>query len=119
MPSEQAQGEPKLSSDIYAVGIICIYALTGRNPDPRLGRGLPTHPDTGEIIWRNQAQISPKLANFLDKMVRYDYRQRYQSADEALQALKTLLPNTSTRKQILPTKIHWRCTHMKCIRNSL
>lgn len=32
MPSEQASGKPKLSSDIYAVGMIGIQALTGIMP---------------------------------------------------------------------------------------
>ncbi|NMF66566.1 serine/threonine-protein kinase, partial [Brasilonema octagenarum] len=98
VPSEQANGQPTLSSDIYAVGVICIQALTGMNPDPRR-RGFPTDSKTGEIIWQNQAQVSPKLANIIDKMIRYDYRQRYQSADEVLQALKTLLPDTSVSNQ--------------------
>ncbi len=98
MPSEQEKGDPKLSSDIYAVGIIAIQALTGINPDPRFGGGLPTDSKTGEIVWRDayggklRTHVSPKLANIIDKMVRYDYRQRYQSADEVLQALKTLSP---------------------------
>ncbi|MDF5706831.1 MAG: protein kinase [Nostoc sp. S4] len=100
MPSEQERGDPKLSSDIYAVGIIAIQALTGINPDPRLSGGLPTHPQTGEIVWRDaygdklRTHVSPKLANIIDKMVRYDYRQRYQSVNEVLQALKRL-----TKKQ--------------------
>ncbi len=34
MPSEQAKGDPRLSSDIYAVGIVYIQALTGINPIP-------------------------------------------------------------------------------------
>jgi tetratricopeptide (TPR) repeat protein len=89
-PSEQANGNPRLSSDIYAVGILGIQALTGCLPTQ-----LPTDPDTGEISWRNQASISPELANVLDKMVRYDFRQRYQSATEALQALKDLSTTTS------------------------
>ncbi|KAB8332756.1 serine/threonine protein kinase [Scytonema tolypothrichoides VB-61278] len=98
VPSEQANGQPKLSSDIYAVGVICIQALTGINPNRERG-GLPKDSQTGEIIWRNQAQVSPKLANIIDKMICYDYRQRYQSADEVLQALKTLLPDTSVNNQ--------------------
>ena len=90
MPSEQANQVPKLSSDIYAVGIIGIQSLTGINL-PSLGtQGLPKHPETGEIDWRKQVKVSPKLANILDKMVRYDFRQRYQSADEALQAIQKL-----------------------------
>jgi serine/threonine-protein kinase len=79
MPTEQAMGQPTLRSDIYAVGVIAIQALTGINPDPRRG-GLPTHPQTKEIIWRDRVSVSPKLANIIDKMVRYDHNQRYQSA---------------------------------------
>ncbi|MBW4497113.1 MAG: SUMF1/EgtB/PvdO family nonheme iron enzyme [Oscillatoria princeps RMCB-10] len=97
MPSEQAQGKPQLSSDVYALGITAIQALTGIPP-----RQLPEDPQTGEILWRNRAQVSPKLANILDKMVRYDYRQRYSSASEALQAVSSLTkPNSPlTRRQV-------------------
>ena len=98
MPSEQAKGHPKLSSDVYAVGILCIQALTGIDPDPRYGGGLPMHPHTGEIIWRDRTQISPKLANILDKMVLYDYRQRYQSAVEALEAVRERSPKSPPGK---------------------
>lgn len=85
VPCEQAHGNPKLSSDIYAVGIIGIQALTGLEPDQ-----LPKDADTDEIIWHNQAQVNPELAEVIDKMVRYDFRQRYPSAKLALQALKQL-----------------------------
>ncbi|MDZ8052831.1 MAG: protein kinase domain-containing protein [Aulosira sp. ZfuVER01] len=82
MPSEQAKGKPKLSSDIYAVGMIGIQALTGLMPEQ-----LQEDPDTGEVIWRDKAQVSDRLADILDKMVRERHSQRYQSAAEALQAL--------------------------------
>lgn len=84
-PSEQANGNPRLSSDIYAVGMLGIQALTGIPPDQ-----LPTNPDTGEISWQDQSSVSPELAKVLDTMVRYDFRERYQSATSALQALKEL-----------------------------
>lgn len=83
MPSEQAHGNPKLSSDIYATGTIAIQCLTGITPHQ-----LPKDPDTEEIIWQNKASVSPEFAKVLDKMVRYDFRQRYSSAAEALQAIK-------------------------------
>ena len=85
MPSEQAKGKPKLCSDIYAVGMIGIQALTGQPPDT-----LPEDPQTGEVIWQNQAQVSNNLANILDKMVRDNFSQRYQDAGEALQAILSL-----------------------------
>ena len=85
MPSEQANGKPKLCSDIYAVGMIGIQALTGQPPHT-----LPEDPQTGEVIWQNQAQVSNNLANILDKMVRDNFSQRYQDAGEALQAILSL-----------------------------
>ncbi len=87
LPNEQANGKPKLASDIYAVGMVGIEALTGRMP-----RTLFHDPNTGEIIWRDQAEVSNKLGNFLDKMVRDHFFERYQDAQEALQALLTLFP---------------------------
>lgn len=82
MPSEQAQGKPRLSSDVYAVGTIAIGALTGI-----AAHQLPDDPITGEISWRDRARVSPELADILDKMVRYDFRDRYPSAMDALQAI--------------------------------
>ncbi|MEH2334139.1 serine/threonine-protein kinase [Nostoc sp.] len=84
MPSEQAKGKPKLCSDIYAVGMIGIQALTGSIPEQ-----LQDDPNTGEVIWRDKAQVSDGLANILDTMVRDRYNQRYQTATEALQALNS------------------------------
>ncbi len=84
MPSEQAKGKPKLCSDIYAVGMIAIQALTGLIPEQ-----LPEDPSTGEVIWRDQAQVSDALANILDRMVCDRYNQRYQSAAEVLEALNS------------------------------
>lgn len=92
MPSEQGQGRPRPSSDIYALGMIGIQALTGLNP-----MHLAEDIETGEIIWRHQAQVSDNLAFILDKMVRHYFKHRYQSATEALQALDSLT-NPSTPK---------------------
>ncbi|PSB01469.1 serine/threonine-protein kinase [Merismopedia glauca] len=85
-PSEQAHGNPKFSSDIYAVGIIAIQALTGLSPQE-----IPTDPDSEELMWRNYCtDINSRLADVLDRMVRYDFRQRFASATEVLQALESL-----------------------------
>ncbi|AFY81746.1 serine/threonine-protein kinase [Oscillatoria acuminata] len=89
MPNEQAAGRPQFNSDIYALGIIAIQALTGLNPDPKTG-GLPQDSTTGEISWRQLAKVSDNLANIIDKMVLQDYRQRYQNGTEALQAILSL-----------------------------
>ncbi|WP_414573086.1 protein kinase domain-containing protein [Nostoc sp. CCY 9925] len=84
MPSEQAKGKPKLSSDIYAVGMIGIQALTGLIPDQ-----LQEDPNTGEVIWRHHTQVSDGFADILDRMVCDRHSQRYQCAAEALEALNS------------------------------
>lgn len=82
MPSEQAQGEPKLASDIYAVGMIGIQALTGIPPYQLLKDA------NLEIIWQEYASDAPpQLITVINQMVRYDFRQRHGSADEALRAV--------------------------------
>lgn len=98
-PSEQANGKPKLCSDIYAVGTVGIQALTGCLPEQ-----LPTDPQTSEISWHEQVTVSPELAKVMDKMVCYDFRQRYSSATEALQALKDLKRTTVATLALLPAR---------------
>ncbi len=88
MPSEQSRGVPRLSSDIYAVGMTAIQSLTGISPDE-----LPEDLQTAEIRWRDRIQISQGLAEILEKMVSYDFRQRYSSATEAMQAIQQLQSN--------------------------
>jgi len=83
MPSEQAHGEPKFASDIYAIGMIGIQALTGI---------LPSHlakDENLEILWRESApKVYPEFADILSRMVRFDFRQRYSSADAAYEEIR-------------------------------
>jgi serine/threonine protein kinase len=99
-PSEQANGSPKFSSDIYAVGIVAIQALTGLSPQQ-----IPIDPDTEELIWRDRADVSSRLADFLDRMVRYDFRQRFYSATEALKALAEIDNSELGTVVISPQKV--------------
>ncbi|MEG3939219.1 MULTISPECIES: protein kinase domain-containing protein [unclassified Microcoleus] len=90
MPIEQFQYNPQLNSDIYALGMIGIQAMTGLPAYdlPKL-RDLKNS-NKGEIVWRHLAVCSQALADVLDNMVRYDYRERYQSAAEALADLRKI-----------------------------
>lgn len=97
MPSEQSRGSPRLSSDVYAVGMIGIQALTGLMPHQ-----LQEDVQTAEIIWRNSVEVSHTLADILDWMIRYDFRQRYQSATEALAGLQQLGAYISTQISTSP-----------------
>ncbi len=87
MPIEQLNGKPRFSSDIYAVGMMAIQAITGAEP-----RLFDEHPDTAELVWRDRIQgaYSSQFLDILDKMVRYDFRQRYQTASEVLEAIASL-----------------------------
>ncbi|HIK05895.1 MAG TPA: tetratricopeptide repeat protein [Trichormus sp. M33_DOE_039] len=98
IPGEQAQGNPKFSSDIYAVGIVAIQALTGVSP-----LHIEHDSETNEIIWRNQANVSAEFADFIDKMVCYDFRQRYSTATVALTALSELQKPSSHTVPVTPT----------------
>ncbi|NJO95985.1 MAG: protein kinase [Pleurocapsa sp. CRU_1_2] len=84
MPTEQARGKPRTTSDIYALGIIAIQALTGVHPVELI------EDEDGEIIWREQAQCTPQLADIIAKMTRYHFKERYQSAQEIITALASL-----------------------------
>ena len=99
MPSEQSNGRPKLSSDIYAVGMVGIKALTGKEP-----KDLPTDQDTDNIIWRHEARVSNYLADILDKMVQEYFRERYKNAMEVLEALNILVaPQPTSVPTPVPT----------------
>ena len=87
MPTEQVGGRPRFNSDIYALGMIGIQALTGVHPV------YLEEDNDGEIIWQQQARVSAQLATILNNMVRYHFKDRYQSATEVLQELKLLSSN--------------------------
>ncbi|NJN87211.1 MAG: serine/threonine protein kinase, partial [Leptolyngbyaceae cyanobacterium SL_7_1] len=70
------------SSDIYAIGVTCLYLLTGKPP-----MEFDVDPRTGEICWQPYAQVSPHFTKVLNKMLKMAPIDRYQSADQVLRAL--------------------------------
>ena len=97
MSSEQALGQPRPSSDIYALGIIGIQALTGLLP-----MEMQEDINSGEMLWEHLVSVSRGFANVLKRMVRYHFKDRYQSAGEALEALKQLTSNSATNYPTTP-----------------
>ena len=97
MPIEQMMGRPGFYSDIYAVGVIAIFALTGVHPKKL------TIDRNGELIWRNllNSKISyqPRFLDLLDKMVRYRYQERYGSATAVLTDLEQLDAEQNNRRE--------------------
>lgn len=98
MPSEQNDGRPQFSSDIYAVGMVCLQGLSGLpcQEFPKNERGEYNCETLPGIV-----EISPGLAAMINRMVLYDYRDRFYDANEALQTLEAIINNTPT----IPTPV--------------
>ncbi len=104
MPTEQACGHPKLNSDLYSLGMICIQAITGL-----MLTELEVDNETGEFQWPVSTSVNPELAIILSTMVRNHSKDRYPNATEALQALKNFQERVrlshaqDLKKQVSPT----------------
>ncbi|MEM8722585.1 MAG: protein kinase [Cyanobacteria bacterium P01_G01_bin.39] len=85
MAPEQKSIKPKLASDIYGVGMIGIYALTGVEP-----QDIALDHNTETVQWHHLKQVEPKLREVLDRMVAPDLKGRYSSASQALKSLRDL-----------------------------
>lgn len=83
-PPEQLQGKPRESSDVYALGVIAIQALTGDSPQEFL------EDEMGEIFWQ-APDLPPEIYRIIRKMVKRNYRERYNTALDALADLQPIL----------------------------
>ncbi len=102
---EQFRGDAYPCSDIYAVGMISIQALTGRPP----GNWLKDQ-KTGESFWEPLTSASEDLKRVIRKMVYSNTSQRYQSVDEVLKDLDKIdnqspERNNSPSIRVLPIKV--------------
>ncbi|MCC5640561.1 bifunctional serine/threonine-protein kinase/formylglycine-generating enzyme family protein [Nostoc sp. CHAB 5844] len=97
IPTEQAKGKPRLCSDIYALGMMAIEALTGVSPHL-----LQEDPETGKLMWREDVQVSDAFADVLETMICDRYTLRYPSASETLQALTATQNLPFFSRPILP-----------------
>jgi serine/threonine-protein kinase len=81
-PSEQIQsGRAYPSSDLYALAVTAIVLLTGKEPQEMF--------DDVNLTWNWQsyANVSPGLAQVLNRAINYRPGDRYQSVSEMAQAL--------------------------------
>jgi len=94
MPSEQLAGQPKFCSDIYALGMMCLQALTGLSSMEIPKDSLSNEYSCALAVEHVNIKISEGLAAIIDTMVRYDYRQRYENAAATLQILEQFINNS-------------------------
>lgn len=103
-PPEYVLGLPTLASDVYALGMIAIQALTGVHPAQ-----LPANPDTGQVDWQHQLTttdpLSQILAEVLSQMVYLDPLERLPDALAVLQQLQQAIGLSSPQGQPIP----WDC----------
>jgi serine/threonine protein kinase, bacterial len=83
-PPEQLAMRPIFASDLYALGVTCIYLMTGKSP-----KDIEYNPATGEMMWQKHVQLTKHLTHVLGKMLEVSVRYRYQSVEEVQRALQT------------------------------
>ena len=83
-PPEQLAMRPIFASDIYALGVTCVYLMTGKSP-----KDIEYNPSTGEMMWQKHVKLSKHFTHVLGKMLEVSVRYRYQSAEEVALALET------------------------------
>ncbi|MEC4813739.1 MAG: WD40 repeat domain-containing serine/threonine-protein kinase [Scytonema sp. PMC 1069.18] len=110
---EQIQGQPVFASDLYSLGVTCIYLLTQISPFDLF--------DIANDCWVWQqylttTRVSERLSKILNKLVQKDINQRFQSADEVMSVMGIYPSQATSRRGVsrldntLPIS-SWRCVH--------
>jgi len=84
---EQGMGKPRLNSDLYSLGLTCLYLLTQRMPSDLYDAA------EGELCWRDHLVgnlVSDDLGKVLDQLIESSAKRRYQSAGDVLRDLNSL-----------------------------
>jgi WD40 repeat protein len=84
-PPEQTIGKATYASDLYSLGVTCIYLMTQVRPADLYDTG------EGSWAWRSHIDrpINTVLGDILDKLLQGPIKRRYQSAMEVLRDLHT------------------------------
>ncbi len=86
---EQQKGQPIFSSDIYSLGKIALYAITGKQPY-QIEDTKEELNKTLQLKTRNNQIISAGLVKIISKMIAGNISERYYSVDEVINDLKPL-----------------------------
>ncbi|MEH1922597.1 serine/threonine-protein kinase [Nostoc sp.] len=111
-PPEQTRGKAVFASDLYSLGVTCIYLLTQIPPfdlfdianDCWIWQQYLTTKVTD--VWLQDSK-SLRLAQILDKLLQNAVNRRFQSANEVMQAMGM---ECKTQNFKLPNP-PWRCLH--------
>lgn len=81
-PPEQLAMRPVYASDIYALGVTCMYLMTGKAP-----KNMDCDPITGEIDWFKYIKVGDSFKEIMSTMLEVAVKNRYKTADEVLGVL--------------------------------
>ncbi|MBD2559653.1 MULTISPECIES: serine/threonine protein kinase [Nostoc] len=97
-PMEQFGGRAVAASDLYALGATLIHLLTGTSPSDLPQQDL-------RLQFTDRVNLSPSFVSWLQKLIEPAPEQRFTSAREALNVLKSgLAVKSANRNQLLPLK---------------
>ncbi|AFZ58217.1 serine/threonine protein kinase [Anabaena cylindrica FACHB-243] len=96
-PPEQMSGSQVFpSTDLYALAVTLITLMTGQEANKLFDAY------SNQWKWRSQIKVNPRLADILDKMLLPAASQRFQSAQEVLEALSPPSVPPTAPPQIQP-----------------
>ncbi|OCR01371.1 hypothetical protein BCD67_23240 [Oscillatoriales cyanobacterium USR001] len=95
-PPEQANSQAVPQSDFFALGRTFVYLLTGQHPL----KFYDAHNDV--LRWREAANISPSLADFIDNLMARRPGDRPHNTQVLLQRIEELAQKLAKRKTNLP-----------------
>ena len=93
---EQIAGRPTIGSDIYALGMSAVEALTTVEP-----REIARDRQTGKLLWQGLTnhKVDRRTIKIIDKMIHLDLGHRYFSAENVFEDLqKVKIAQTSVRR---------------------
>ncbi len=101
-PEQMAGGEVYPSTDLYALAVTAVTLLTGKEATQLFDAY------SNRLNWRSQASVSNAFADLLDRMLISAPNQRFQSAQQVIDALNTTKipvtpPKRSTALPAAPT----------------
>ena len=82
---EQIAGRPTIGSDLYALGMSAVEALTTVKPSE-----IARDRQTGKLLWQNitNHKVDRRTIKIIDKMIHLDLGHRYFSAENVLEDLR-------------------------------
>ncbi|NJR17057.1 MAG: protein kinase [Calothrix sp. CSU_2_0] len=108
---EQFRGAVFPASDLYSLGVTCVYLMTGKSQIQEMYDAQNLSWIWHQFVPKNIV-FSDGLKQILDKLLEFQPRQRYQSATEVLQALESLSSPVLETEIIDPLAIKANITNL-------